>query len=173
MLNTFNTLVGVGTIAIILVVLSIWLLIFLQETRNVYFVFLKKHSFHFAFLLALGGVVGSLIYSDFFKLPPCYFCWWQRIFMYPQLVIFGVALYLKDMKMWLTGIILSGIGSLFSIYHLLIQSGAVGPSTACDAGAVSCAKIDVLIFDWITIPMMCLVLFVGILTFAYIAHRKD
>ena len=173
MFNTFNTLVGIGTIAIVLVIISIWLLVFLRETKNAYFAFLKKHSFHFAFLLALGGVLGSLIYSDFFKLPPCYFCWWQRIFMYPQLVIFGVALYLKDMKMWLTGMILSGIGALFSIYHLLIQSGVVGPSAACDAGAVSCAKIDVLIFDWITIPMMCLVLFVGILTFAYIAHRKD
>jgi disulfide bond formation protein DsbB len=172
MLSTFNTFVGIGTIGIILVTLSIWLLIFLQETNNHYFVFLKKHSFHFAFLLALGAIIGSLTYSDIFMLPPCYFCWWQRIFMYPQVIVFATGIYLKDLKVWITGIILSAIGALFSIYHILIQSGIVGPSGACAQGAVSCAKIDVLIFGWITIPIMCLTLFIGILTFAYISHRK-
>ncbi len=174
MFTTFNNFVGIGTYAVIAVVLSIWLLIFLGETKNKYYAFLKKHSFHFAFLLALSGMAGSLIYSDVFKLPPCYYCWWQRIFMYPQVIILGVALYLKDLKIWITAIILSSIGALFSIYHISLQAGIRASGTPCEAlGGVSCTKVDVLIFDWLTIPMMCLVLFVGILTFAYLAHRKD
>ena len=173
MLQTFNTLVGIGTIGIILITLSIWLLMFLQETENIYFHFLKKHSFHFAFLLALGAIIGSLSYSEVFGFAPCTFCWWQRIFMYPQLIVFATGIYLKDIKVWITGIVLSLIGASFSIYHILLQSGIIGPSGACALSPVSCTKIDVLIFGWITIPIMCLTLFVGILTFAYISHRRQ
>lgn len=172
-LSFFNTAVGIGTVGIILLIISIWLLLFLQETGNKYFHFLKKHAFHFGFLLALGAIIGSLSYSEIFKFAPCTFCWWQRIFMYPQAIILGTGIYLKDLKIWLTSIILSSIGALFSIYHILLQSGIIGPSGACATGGVSCTKIDVITFGWITIPIMCLTLFVGILTFAYIAHRKE
>ena len=172
MLPTFNILVGIGTIAVILVTASLWLLMFLKETENAYFRFLKKHSFHFAFLLALGAIFGSLTYSEVFKFAPCTFCWWQRIFMYPQLIVFATGIYLKDLKVWITGIALSVIGACFSTYHSLLQAGIIGPSGACAAAGVSCTKIDVLIFGWVTIPIMCLTLFVAILTFAYVSHRK-
>lgn len=171
-LTFWNTLIGIGTIAIIVLVASILILLFLKETENTYFHFLKKHSFHFAFLLAFGGVIGSLTYSEIFHFLPCTFCWWQRIFMYPQAVVFATGIYLKDLKIWLTGIILSIIGACFSVYHILLQAGYISPSGACATTGVSCTKIDVLIFGWITIPIMCLILFVGILTFAYIAHKK-
>lgn len=174
MLQSFNTFVGMGTLLVVAVVVSIWLLIFLQETNNRYFHFLKKHSFHFAFLLALGAIMGSLTYSQIFGFPPCTFCWWQRIFMYPQAVLFAVGIYLKDIKVWITGIILSLIGASFSIYHILLQAGIRASGVPCDAaGGVACTKIDVLIFGWLTIPMMCLTLFIGILTFAYISHHKQ
>lgn len=170
----FNTLAGIGTLAVVVFTISIWLLIFLQETNNRYFHFLKKHSFHFAFLLALSAVLGSLTYSDIFKFPPCTYCWWQRIFMYPQVIIFATGIYLKDIKIWITGIILSLIGASFSIYHILLQAGISTSSVPCDAlGGTSCLKVDVEIFGWLTIPMMCLVLFIGILTFAVISHRKN
>lgn len=173
MINVFNNLVGIGTIITLLITVSIWTLLFLQETKNNYFVFLKKYSFHFAFLLSLGGLLGSLTYSNIFLLPPCTFCWWQRIFMYPQVILFAVGIYLKDIKVWITSIILSGIGASFSIYHILLQAGIRSSGAPCEAlGGVACTKIDVLVFGWLTIPMMCLVLFIGILTFAYISHKK-
>lgn len=169
----FNTVVGVGALAVTALIASLWLLIFLGETHNRYFSFFKKHAFHVGFLLALAGTLGSLTYSEIFKLPPCTFCWWQRIFMYPQVIVLGLALWLKDKKIWLTSIILSAIGSIFSISHILLQVGIRQSTGACEAVGVSCTKIDVLIFGWITIPIMCLILFVGILTFASIAHMKE
>ena len=146
---------------------------FLGETENRYFRFIKKHAFHFGFLLSLGAIVGSLTYSEVFRFIPCDFCWWQRIFMYPQLIVLGTGIYLKDLKVWITSIILSAIGACFSIYNILIQMGVVGPTGDCATSGVSCAKIDVLIFGWLTIPIMCLILFVSILTLSYVAHRKN
>lgn len=171
-LSFFNGLVGIGTIAIIAFIVVVWIMEFLKETNNKFFTFLKKHHFRIAFLMALTAILGSLIYSEIFKFPPCTFCWWQRIFMYPQAIVLGIGIWQKDVKIWMTSIILSGIGLLFSIIHIMIQSGIIGESAACIQGGLSCAKIDVLIFGWITIPIMCLTLFAGILTFAYLAHRK-
>lgn len=172
-IQVWNTILGIGIIAVIVVILSIWLLLFLGETENNYFKFLTKHGFHFGFLLALGATIGSLTYSEIFHLPPCTFCWWQRIFMYPQVIVFGMGIWFKDKKIWITSIILSLIGLCFSISHILLQAGIRQSNGACDAVGVSCTKIDVIIFGWLTIPIMCGILFVGVLTFAYLAHRKE
>lgn len=172
-LTFFNTVVGIGIIAIIVLIGSVWILEFLGETKNKYFRFLQKHHFHFAFLMTLGAIIGSLAYSNIFAFPPCEFCWWQRIFMYPQVIVLGIGIWQRDVKIWMTSIVLSAIGFCFSLYHVLMQAGVVGPSAACATSGVSCTKIDVMIFGWITIPIMCLILFVGILTFAYLAHRKE
>ena len=172
MLTVFNTIVGIGTIGVIVLVVVIFAMIFLGETNSKLFQFFKKQAFVFAFLLALGATVGSLIYSEGFHFLPCTFCWWQRIFMYPQVIILGIGAWQKDLKIWLTSIILSVIGGCFSVYHILLQAGLAVPLAACSTSGVSCEKIDVLIFGWITIPIMCLVLFIGILTLAYISHKK-
>ena len=172
-LTIFNTIVGIGIISIIVGIVLVFAMIFLQETDSKLFRWIKKHSLTIAFLLALGGMIGSLIYSNVFMFAPCEFCWWQRIFLYPQVIILGVAAWYRDVRIGTISIILSVIGICISIYHVLLQAGAVGSGAACALTGVSCTRIDVLIFGWITIPIMCLVLFVGILTFAYLAHRKE
>lgn len=172
-LTFFNTTVGIGTLVVMVFTISTWIILFLGETTNRYFHFIKKHSFHFAFLMALAAVLGSLTYSEIFQFPPCTFCWWQRIFMYPQVIILAIGIYLKDIKIWLTSIILSVIGASFSLYHILLQAGIRSSGAPCEAlGGVSCTKIDVMVFGWITIPIMCLTLFIGVLTMAYVAHKK-
>ena len=93
--------------------------------------------------------------------------------MYPQLIILGIGIWSKDVKMWLTSVILSVIGICFSIYLVLLQMGVVGGNAACVAGGVSCAKIDVIIFGWLTIPVMALIFFAGVLTFAHLAHNRQ
>ena len=172
MLQVFNTLVGIITIIIIIAILAIISLVFLDETNSKPFQFFKKHSLLFGFLLALGGVFGSLMYSEVFHFAPCVFCWWIRIFLYPQAVILGVALWYRDTRMWLSSIILSVIGVCFSIYLILLQTGVVGPSAACSTLGVSCEKIDVTIFGWLTIPIMSLIFFIGILALSYVGLRK-
>ena len=41
---------------------------------------------------SLIAVLGSLYYSEIVGYIPCELCWIQRIFMYPLVIIFGVAL---------------------------------------------------------------------------------
>ena len=172
MLTIFNTIVGVGIILAILGIVGVFAMMFLGETKSALFQWIKKYSVHIGFLIAFAGVFGSLMYSEVFKFAPCTFCWWQRIFLYPQVIVFGLGAYYHEKKIWITGVVLSLIGICFSAYHVLLQAGIVGANAACVTSGVSCEKIDVLIFGWITIPIMCLVLFASILTVSYVAHRE-
>lgn len=158
---------------LMIMIITLWIFLVTSSTHHPLFQWFHRKGALFAGILALGAMIGSLIYSDFFKLPPCYFCWWQRIFMYPQVIILGVSTWYRDTKIWLSSFILSAIGALFSIYHILLQSNVINASSSpCAADTVSCTRIDVLIFDWITIPIMCLSVFVGIMTLLWITRQK-
>src|SRR5690625_5914843 len=58
---------------------------------------------------ALIATVGSLFYSEVMGYVPCDLCWIQRIFMYPLVIIYGIAALKKDLSVALSGVILSGI----------------------------------------------------------------
>lgn len=49
----------------------------------------------FIFTTSLIAMLGSLYYSEVRGFEPCTFCWYQRILMYPIVLISGIALYQK------------------------------------------------------------------------------
>ena len=52
----------------------------------------KKHGLKFAFIVALTATSGSLFYSEVLGWNPCKLCWYQRILMYPQVIILAMAI---------------------------------------------------------------------------------
>lgn len=75
----------------------------------------------FAWVVALVATLGSLYYSEVRLFLPCELCWYQRIFMYPQAVLLGLALWRQDLAVWPYALTLSLIGGGFSTLHLLEQ----------------------------------------------------
>ena len=92
--------------------------------------------------------------------PPCDLCWIQRLFLYPQLVIFGVELYRKNLSSLDSSFIFAILGSLTSIYHIYVENGGtIGPTCADpSSGGVSCAVRYVYEFGFVTMPLMALTL---------------
>ncbi|HLS61620.1 MAG TPA: disulfide oxidoreductase [Virgibacillus sp.] len=109
---------------------------------------------------ALVALLGSLFYSEILGYTPCDLCWMQRIFMYPLVVIYGVAAIKKDLSIALPGLILSGIGALVSIYHYLIQKLAAFQSIGDVCGEVPCNLQYVNYFGFITIPFLAATAFI-------------
>lgn len=134
--------------------------------------FFAKHAFLLVFLIASMATVGSLFYSEMAGYEPCKLCWYQRIFMYPQVIILGIALVMRDSKARVYSIALSSFGALIAGYHYLLQLG-IAPNIPCSAVgySVSCAKNFVMNFGYITIPLMTLSAFALILCL-WIAHAK-
>lgn len=75
----------------------------------------------FAWVVALVATLGSLYYSEVRLFLPCELCWYQRIFMYPQAVILGLALWRQDARVWPYSLALALIGGSLSVLHLLEQ----------------------------------------------------
>lgn len=74
-----------------------------------------------AFAVAATATLGSLYYSEVAGLPPCEFCWFQRIFMYPLSVVLLVAAVTRDDRVWRYAVPLAAIGLLFSVYHYQLE----------------------------------------------------
>lgn len=102
-------------------------------------------------LIATGG---SLFYSEIMGYVPCELCWFQRIFMYPLVIIYGAALLKKNKDLAFSGIILSGIGLCISIYHYALQKLSLLESAGGFCGDVPCTLQYVNYFGFITIPFL-------------------
>lgn len=111
--------------------------------------------------MAMGG---SLYFSEISGWNPCKYCWIQRIFMYPQVVLLLIALWKKDRGVVTYILALSVIGMLYAAYHYYIQmydiiASPANPATPCDASGESCVKTPFVHFGYITIPMLALTAF--------------
>ena len=47
-------------------------------------------------VVACIATLGSLFLSEIMGMKPCVLCWWQRIFMYPLVIILPMGLYPLD-----------------------------------------------------------------------------
>ena len=123
------------------------------------------------FFLFLASVAGSLFYSSVLNFEPCLLCWWQRIFIVPQLVLFGVALWTKREDVFLYSVYLSVIGGLIALYHnFLPYFESVGLGCGTDTASVSCVKLYINAFSYLTIPLMSLTVFATAILLA-ISHK--
>lgn len=114
-------------------------------------------------LLATSGTLGSLFFSEVMDLKPCLLCWYQRIFMYPLVVIFLVGLFPLDRSVFRYAFPLALIGWAFAIYHYLLYSGYIPEDLQPCGQELSCAKINLELFGFITIPMLSIMSYTAII----------
>jgi len=159
--STINQFLGILTLASLTLMATIIICSLIsKDAKRDILNFLSKRAIKLAFLIALASMVGSLFYSDIAGYSPCKLCWYQRIFMYPQVILLGLALYKKEKHIIGYSLALSLVGFIIAGYHYLMQIGWV-PALNCAAlgYSVSCAKEFVMQFGFITIPMMSLTAF--------------
>src|SRR3989344_8652500 len=149
--------IAFGIAGVIAQVVVVWLLLSWLFGVRVPLI-TRTHAFHFAFIAATIAMLGSLTYSDILGFEPCKLCWIQRILMYPQVLILGMALWGKHKgsnALIDVSIVLSLIGAAVAAYQSLIQLGIIPEGSCAAIGySVSCAERFVLQFGYITIPLM-------------------
>jgi|SRR3989344_2109372 len=128
-----------------------------------------KNAVLLGFIIALASISGSLFYSELVGYEPCVLCWWQRVFLYPQVIIFGVALWRKKSDVFAYSVPLVTLSALLALYHQYVYMGGAS-LLPCTALGGACAKIYVMEFGYITIPMMSLTAAAFFLLLAW-AHR--
>lgn len=114
-----------------------------------------------AFAQAVIAIAGSLYFSEIELFEPCVLCWWQRVAIYPQILILGAALINKDWQVWRYSLPLLGAGWLVSVYHNIlyysVNSGGTSFFTPCVINGPSCTTKYIEYFGFVTIPLLALI----------------
>ena len=169
MIEFFNTILSIGTILFIIFAITLFALTKANPKNNIV-IFIARHATIISFVATITAVIGSLIYSNGIGYTPCVLCWWQRIFIYPLPILFGIALYRRNKEnIFPYTSALAFIGILFSTYHSYLYYGGYSP-LPCSAEA-TCTQRFVFEFGFVTIPFMALSIFLLVLSIAY-ARKK-
>ncbi len=132
----------------------------------------SRHAILISFFVVLISVLGSLYYSEIAGFEACTLCWAQRFFVYPQVVLFALALYCKRRDVLLYTNALSIIALGVAVYNIYIQTVGAN-SLFCEPGSIaaSCLEKYVEGLGYITIPVMSATALVFLLLTAWAHHR--
>lgn len=134
---------------------------------------IQKNILYLAWFQSLAATMGSLFYSEIMHYTPCVLCWYQRILMYPLVLLIAVGILRKDKGVYLYILPLSITGLLISFYHILLQKGFLPESVAPCAIGASCTVKYVGYFGFITIPVMSFTAFLVITICMYIYRKAN
>lgn len=126
---------------------------------------------YIAWFIAFASMVGSLFFSEVMQLPPCVLCWYQRIAMYPLVLIIGMGIVLRDARMKIYALPICLIGLAISIYHNLLYYGVIPETIAPCTEGVPCNAAQIELLGFITIPLMGLAAFAA-LAICLLAYRS-
>ena len=110
--------------------------------------FLKRYALLGAWTISFAGMLGSLYFSRIRGFVPCELCWYQRIALFPLVLIVGIALVRKDAGIWRYALPLAGFGWLVAVYHNLLYYGVIAERLAPCTNGVSCLTKYVSLFGF-------------------------
>jgi disulfide bond formation protein DsbB len=122
-------------------------------------------------LVAAVSTTGSLFFSYVMEFAPCVLCWYQRIFLFPLVLILAVGLFPLDKKVVKYALPLAIAGWLTAAYHNLLYAGIIPESIQPCTQGVSCTEEYIKLFGFLSIPMLSLLSFSTIITLLIILRR--
>jgi disulfide bond formation protein DsbB len=123
----------------------------------------EPNALGMAFLVASLATIGSLYFSEVAHFDPCRLCWYQRIAMYPLVVILAIATARRDPGIGIYVRVLAAIGALVSAYHLALEWVPALDTGSCGIGP-SCTVVWFREFGFVSLPMLALAAFLLIFT---------
>lgn len=130
---------------------------------------IRKNALYIAWVTVLLGMFGSLYFQYILHFQPCVLCWYQRIAMYPLVVIIGVGILKKDNGFLWSALPLSIAGLLTAIYQNLLYYHILPEAAAPCTLGVSCTTRYINLFGFLDVPQLSLLgfAFVTILLLLY------
>lgn len=114
-----------------------------------------ENGLSLAWAVALTATVGSLYFSEVVGFIPCNLCWYQRILMYPLVLLLGIAAVRKDWNQTLYVLPMCVVGLSISVYHYLLEKTTWFDTTHGNVcGIVPCDTLYINWFGFVTIPFL-------------------
>ena len=134
--------------------------------------FFTKNALYIALVQAIVATLGSLYFSEIAHYTPCHLCWFQRIFMYPLILVLTVGILRRDARVYQYVFPAAILGWLVALYHNLLYLHILPWwNLPCSSG-VSCTTKYISWAGFITIPFLSFVAFSVIIAMMVIARRS-
>ncbi len=173
-LESVSFLTGLGTLALQIATI---LLVIVYTLRRKVVAFgeiaqvIKTHALAIALLFSSMAAGAAIFFSSGLGLEPCPLCWWQRIALFPQVILFAIALIRRDASVAYSAIALSIIGLGIALYQHALQM-LPHSGLPCPATSVSCAQRVLFEFGYITFPLMAASIFAFIIALMLFARER-
>jgi disulfide bond formation protein DsbB len=126
-----------------------------------------------AWAFALVATLGSLYFSQIADFVPCELCWFQRIAMYPMVIILLVSALRGNVRVGVQYcLVFPIVGILISGYHIYIEENPSAQPAACMVGGTTCATKWIDKFGYITIPVLAATAFAAIIVLLALAWSR-
>ena len=126
-----------------------------------------------AWLVASVSTLGALFFGEVMQLPPCVLCWYQRIFMFPLVLILPIGMFPFDPKVVRYSLPLAALGWLFAAFHVLLINGVIPEGMKPCTQGVPCSEKVIEWFGFVTIPLLALVAFSAIIALLVLANFRS
>jgi len=125
-----------------------------------------------AWLVASIATLGALFLGEIMGYTPCVLCWYQRIAMFPLVLIMAAGLFPFDPRVVRYALPLALVGWVLAMFHWGVASGLIPESiTPCSQG-VPCSVEQIVWFGFLTLPMLSVLAFSLIIALLLITHFK-
>jgi disulfide bond formation protein DsbB len=115
-----------------------------------------------AWCLTAIAAAGSIFFSHIMGFTPCVLCWYQRIFLFPLVLVLARGLFPFDRGVVRYALPLAVAGWLVAVYHNLVYAGILPESLSPCAKGVSCTEEYISVLGFLSIPMLSLLAFTAI-----------
>lgn len=134
---------------------------------------LSLFAYLLAWVIALLALMGSLYFSEVLKFPPCVLCWYQRIALYPFVLLLPIAIVRNDRTFPIYAFALLVPGLIVSAYHNLLYYRIIPQSLAPCVQGISCTTKYVEYFGFVTIPFLAFIGILGMLACLLFSLRQN
>jgi len=124
-------------------------------------------------LLASTSAMGSLFFSHVMGFAPCVLCWYQRICLFPLVLILAAGLFPLDKSVVKYALPLAVAGWLIALFQNLLIAGIIPENIQPCTQGVSCTEEYIDLFGFLTIPMLSLLSFSTIIALLIILKRRS
>ena len=123
-------------------------------------------------LVATVSTLAALFLGEVMGYTPCVLCWYQRICMFPLVLILGAGSFPFDRNVVRYALPLALAGWLLAVFHWAVASGLVPESaTPCSQG-VPCSAELIRWFGFLTLPLLSVLAFSTIIALLLLTHFK-
>ncbi len=124
-------------------------------------------------LVATTSTLGALFFSEVMELPPCTLCWYQRIFMFPLVLMLPAGLFPFDPRVVRYALPVVAVGWCISVFQVLLVAGAIPESIRPCTQGVPCSEVQIEWLGFVNIPLLSFIAFSTMAALLIAAHTRS